>query len=1344
MRTVPFSPATPQAIPAMALDNSAAGLPSPPHVYPPLWAKVERMIAAEATTDEPEKVRRATKILQEVMRVVPGAELLLRHLYETRESGTLFESTRAEKGTVLYVDVAGFTAKVEEGTKQRGDAGKVRAAINTTFSSFDEAVHAHGGEVVKLGGDSMTIVLRGKNSLQQARMVADELLKIAAQTQRVQIKVGGAHGEVHFSILSDDTDPGNTRQRNLFIAGPAYKNALLAESKTEHGKKYIMEEAQAREEAGDDATVYNLDKEVERLVAGYKATTPQEAHAALSEAIGTILTFTPRGTSDRLLAGMTGKGKEVSPTTQHTTVFIAIPEGDLFYADYQRRLRAFYRRVVQEAAREGGEVNKTDGTKIILSFTEGSGHMGDSEERAYRCASSLMEKEGAAMGLRIGIASGSTISGRMGAIKEGIPTGTYEYTYLGASINLAARLMSAAKTGGMLISESVQAACSNVIRKIVPARKQLKGIGEDVACFEVEGLRKNYGMELRELYATDHDLQERQVDVERAGIIITGALEKKRYRHIAITGDMGTGKTALAGAIVHRVQQQSGPSQAKIHAVKNRSHQAPLAVCGDIIRIFLECDPQKSPDEQCREMAARLEELEVQEPERSALLSVTGAIETAHPLSTIQSAMVLLARKSAERIPRLLLIEDIHWCDEDSLLVLDFMNRNLEDADVPFVLVTTRRSVHGAQEATKLSTLPLVHRESVAALIDDLLHAGRGREAEAQGDEKGLEVPEGLVNIVLKTSEGNPLAIREIVSLLVRDGYLRRGSTDLQKPLPTELTGRTAMTELMWSNISNLIKRRVLDENSRHILILLAVLGSPAPRFFMEALYEGNAASFDQDLARLEAQGLIAIAPDEVRFKSALMGEAIHQGVLAEDVKSTLQRAMDIFEDKNGGETTTDGMRRKIQVYRATHALQYEDALFRYGVTAEDDDRIFEHGTKIVAMAMDNPSLRRRAITYGEKTLEVARRTRNAREVRSCLTNLGTLKTYIAGHDNIKEGIASFDEALGILCDASLESEDAYLFERLGILRVKTIAVIMKKERDPLPFVSLAEEQQHVLDDLEKLEKKEDPRYMSHFFNFQNCRLTAQLYRGLEEKGQDRKKAKATFRGVQKECKELLKSPPLQAHPRFNLLFLYLHARALQEQYKMVPANKLKSGVRKLLHHKMVTSLSKAVTLHKALPDAITEPSDLQLIMNVYTSYAQAHAERARNHRWLSSGIKKDQAHARQYYEEALQLVRDSGNVFYECNILEVLANDAELNKDGEECIHWASLGYRRAKEHHILRELAFACTNICLGYLYLNQPEKGQRYYQELVGLVDQLPEPYHGEIQVAMPTILAPYASH
>ena len=116
-------------------------------------------------------------------------------------------------------------------------------------------------------------------------------------------------------------------------------------------------------------------------------------------------------------------------------------------------------------------------------------------------------------------------------------------------------------------------------------------------------------------------------------------------------------------------------------------------------------------------------------------------------------------------------------------------------------------------------------------------------------------------------------------------------------------------------------------------------------------------------------------------------------------------------------------------------------------------------------MAMNNSSLRRRAITYGEKTLEVARRTKNALEIRTCLVDLGKLKTEVAGKNEITEGTACLDEALSIPHDIALETEEAFLFERLNILRGKTVAVIMRNERVSAPFAEIAEEQKKVLDD---------------------------------------------------------------------------------------------------------------------------------------------------------------------------------------------------------------------------------------------------------------------------------------
>ncbi|MHC1729775.1 MAG: CHASE2 domain-containing protein [Syntrophobacteraceae bacterium] len=107
------------------------------------------------------------------------------------------------------------------------------------------------------------------------------------------------------------------------------------------------------------------------------------------------------------------------------------------------------------------------------------------QKRTAELAQKWLQEGGFPLHIRIGINTGEVIVGNMGSSKR------LSYTVLGAPVNLAKRLESAAPVDGILISERTH----QLIAPAIPARFfgaiQVKGISDPVSTYEVviEGLR---------------------------------------------------------------------------------------------------------------------------------------------------------------------------------------------------------------------------------------------------------------------------------------------------------------------------------------------------------------------------------------------------------------------------------------------------------------------------------------------------------------------------------------------------------------------------------------------------------------------------------------------------------------------------------------------------------------------------------------------------------------------------------------------------------------------------------------------------------------------------------------
>ncbi|MBC8091077.1 MAG: hypothetical protein H7Y15_03885, partial [Pseudonocardia sp.] len=159
----------------------------------------------------------------------------------------------------------------------------------------------------------------------------------------------------------------------------------------------------------------------------------------------------------------------------------------------------------------------------------------------------------------------------------------------------------------------------------------------------------------------------------------------------------------------------------------------------------------------------------------------------------------LLRRRAAER-PLLLVLEDVHWADEDTLALLEFVAADLTGADI-LVVVTFRETVRSAP-GRLVGTLGVLARLPGA---DRVALRGLGPTAVAamlRAHGGGVVAP-GLAEAVHRRTGGNPFYITQLLRAqdsadLVADGPVPTGVRDVVRgrvarlPAPTRALRDTA------------------------------------------------------------------------------------------------------------------------------------------------------------------------------------------------------------------------------------------------------------------------------------------------------------------------------------------------------------------------------------------------------------------------------------------------------------------------------------------------------------------------------------------------------------------------
>ena len=126
-------------------------------------------------------------------------------------------------------------------------------------------------------------------------------------------------------------------------------------------------------------------------------------------------------------------------------------------------------------------------------------------------------------------------------------------------------------------------------------------------------------------------------------------------------------------------------------------------------------------------------------------------------------------RTASQHQPLVLVLGDLHWSDRPSLMLMQFLVRELSGARL--LLIGTYRDMELNRRHPLAEALGDLTRERLfeRVLLRGLDHADVGRFVEMA---TGISPPAGLVDAVHTQTEGNPLFVTEVVRLLVQEGEL--------------------------------------------------------------------------------------------------------------------------------------------------------------------------------------------------------------------------------------------------------------------------------------------------------------------------------------------------------------------------------------------------------------------------------------------------------------------------------------------------------------------------------------------------------------------------------------------
>lgn len=348
-------------------------------------------------------------------------------------------------------------------------------------------------------------------------------------------------------------------------------------------------------------------------------------------------------------------------------------------------------RFAAEVERFGGRVDKYIGDNVMAVFGAPVAHEDDAA-RAVRAAlgmqlamAELNEELGPEFGfelaLRVGVNTGEVLAGRMGDA----------YTVLGDAVNVAARLQVAAAVGGILVGERTQRLSAQVIayRELEPLA--LKGKAEPVAAWEAIALQQPGGPSLR--FAPATPLIGREEELALLESAFDRVCKDGAPHLVTVIGQAGVGKSRLLYELEQRLHARGAAvrlRRGRCLAFGSGVVYWPLA---EVVRA--ECAIVEGDDAQLvraklhnrlAPLLAAREDPDQVERRIAPFRRLLGAGETAEELATVPEdqqsareaffgAVRAVLEGLAQEQTLVLAWEDIHWADEGTLDLIDYLSR---------------------------------------------------------------------------------------------------------------------------------------------------------------------------------------------------------------------------------------------------------------------------------------------------------------------------------------------------------------------------------------------------------------------------------------------------------------------------------------------------------------------------------------------------------------------------------------------------------------------------------------------------------------------------------------------
>jgi class 3 adenylate cyclase/tetratricopeptide (TPR) repeat protein len=789
--------------------------------------------------------------------------------------------------------------------------------------------------------------------------------------------------------------------------------------------------------------------------------------------------YTPKHLADKILkarSAIEGERRQVTVLFADLAGFSTLAEGrdpEEVHAIVDRCLGT----IATEVHRFEGTINQYTGDGVMALFGAPIAHE-DAPRRAAHAALAIQRAVRDLNGelaprlerpleIRIGLNTGPVVVGRIGDDLR------MDYTAVGDTTNMAARLQQNARPGSVLVGTSTQRLIAGYFEVLDLGELPVKGHAP-IPAFELVRAR---GRKARLDVETERGLTPlvgRDRDIATLMEVFTRVLEGQG-RVVFLSGEAGIGKSRLVLEFHRRLAAAGEPPTWLEGRCISFGQASPLLPIVDQLRENFGIDDFDGEPEIVAKVEHGMRQLGGLEPHvpfiRYLLAVDPGdpavtAMDAARRRKCIFEAVLAMAICGAARRPLVFVFEDLHWVDTSTEEYLAALIDTVVAARI--LIVATHRLGYSPPFGTRSfqTTMTL----GPLSEADALTMAGRMLGVE--------QFPPDVTRALLDKAEGVPLFVEEVAKTFLDLGILERdnGGFRVMRPI-----GDAAVPDTIHDIIMARLDR--LGEDGKRTVQLASVIGRQFLRRLLERIagLTGELEGFLQELKALEIIYEQGRLPEPAYiFKHAVIQDVAYRSLLVQRRKE-LHRAVGRAIEELYPERLADHYGEL-----AHHFVEGEqwDEAFRYSILAGDRAahafasvearKHYEQGLAVAGRARQAPADRElasaheklggvlyilaefeSAVTEYERALALLRRAGDRQQ--EVATLLGLANVYVWGH-KIEQVFATVNEALAIAVEIGDAAGQAGCYALRGEARGSVDGPIVEAVRDTSDALRLARE----------------------------------------------------------------------------------------------------------------------------------------------------------------------------------------------------------------------------------------------------------------------------------------------